>query len=47
MNLNISRKEKQKYSNEEKLTLVKNGNTSALIILPRRMTVTFLNCYTN
>ena len=31
MNQKISRNEKQKYSNEEKLPLVENENTSALI----------------
>ena len=45
MNRKISRNEKHKYSNEEKLALGEDGNRSALQILPRRMTSTYLNCY--
>ena len=45
MNRKISRNEKHKYSNEEKLALGKNENTSAPQTLPRRVTSTFLNCY--
>ena len=45
MNRKISRNEKHKYSNEEKLALGEDKNTSALV-LPRRMTATFfMNCY--
>ena len=33
MNRNISRNEKHKYSNEEKLALGEDKNTSALIII--------------
>ena len=40
-----SRNEKYKYSNEEKLALGEDENRSALQILPRRMTSTYLNCY--
>ena len=46
MNRNISKNERHKYSNKEKLALDEDENTSALIKkLPRRMTETFLNCY--
>ena len=43
MNQKISRNEKQKYSNEEKLVLAEEENTSAPINIAKRMTATSLN----
>ena len=46
MNRTISRNEKLKYSNEEKLALSEDKNTSALInITQEHDSNIFLNCY--
>ena len=44
MNRKISRNEKRKQQNEKKLALGEDKNTNALM-LPRRMTATFMNFY--